>query len=92
MYRIFYFYLGVLWYFSTKYHAKSNQYNIIVYDILGKEFKLDWIRTNFKTRQDATSFVKEYKNRFPQYDFSIGENMPEIKRRTIFSKILRDQR
>jgi hypothetical protein len=75
----FVFILGILWYFSTRYYAKPNQYNIIVYDLLGNEFRLDGIRTNFKTKQVATSFVSEYKNRFPHHDFSVGENIPEIK-------------
>ncbi len=87
----FVFVFGVLWFFSKKYHIKSDQYNIIVYDLLEKQVKLDGVRTSFKTKEVATSFLKEYKNRFTHYEFSIAETIPEFKRRTIFS-ILRDQR
>ena len=81
----FVFSIGVLWYCSTKYHVKPNQYNIIVYDQLGKEFSMDDIRTNFKTKQVAKSYLKEYQRTFPYYDFSIEELLPEFKRRRIFS-------
>ena len=81
---------GIPWYLSTKYIVRPNQYQIVVYDALGKEFSLEGIRTSFKTKQVAISFVKEYSKRFPHYDFSIGESIPEVKR-SIFS-IQRDQR
>jgi len=79
-------------FFSIKYHAKPDQYNIIVYDLLGKQVKLDGIRTSFKTKEVATSFLKEYKNHFTHYEFSIAETIPEFKRRATFPKISRDQR
>ena len=88
----FVFVFGVLWFFSIRYYVKPDQYNIIVYDLLGKQVKLDGIRTSFKTKEVATSFLKEYKNRFTHYEFSIAETIPEFKRRTIFSKISRIQR
>ena len=81
--------LGSLWYLSTKYYVKPNQYNIIIYDPLGKEFKIEEIRTEFKTKKVAISYVREYKNRFPNYDFSLAEEIPQIKGRKIFSKISR---
>lgn len=73
--------LGIVWYFTTKYNIKPNQYNIIVYDPFGKEFNLEGIRTNFKTKQVAISFLKDYKIRFPVYDFSIEEQLPEFRNR-----------
>ena len=81
--------LGSLWYLSTKYYVKPNQYNIIIYDPLGKEFKIEEIRTEFKTKKVAIRYVREYKNRFPNYDFSLAEEIPQIKGRKIFSKISR---
>ena len=81
--------LGALWYFSTKYYVHPNHYNIIIYDTLGKEFKIDEIRTNFKTKNVAISYAKEYKNRFPSYDFAIAEEFPQIKGRRIFARIQR---
>ena len=83
---------GVLWYFSTKCYVKPDKYNIVIYDLFGEEQKLDGIRTSFKTIEVATSFLNEYKKNIPHYEFSIAESIPEIKRRTIFSRILRSQR
>ena len=51
----------------------------------GKEFRPEWIRTRFKTKQVATRFLKEYKRCFPHYDFTIGEEFPEFKKRASFS-------
>lgn len=88
----FVFVFGALWYFSAKYYAKPSHYSIVVYDILGKEFKLDGIRTEFKTRRAAINHMREYKDRFSHYDFSIREYMPEIRKRAIFLKIPRIQK
>ncbi len=88
----FVFIFGVLWYFSVRYYVKPHQYSIIVYDLLGNESKLDGIRTDFKIRRVAISHVREYRNRFSHYDFYIRENIPEIGKRTVFSKISRIQK
>jgi len=60
--------------------------------LLGNQVKLDGVRTSFKTKEVATSFLKEYKNRFSHYEFSIAETIPEFKRRPIFPKVSRNQR
>ena len=81
--------LGILWYFSTRYHVKPNHYAVIIYDIFGKQIKLDEVRTNFKTHKVARSYISEYQRRFPRYDFSMATEIPEIKRnivRRIFKK------
>ena len=81
----FVFNFGVLWYLSTRYYVRPNQFNIVIYDPFGKEFKMDGIRTKFNTKNAAVSYTKEYRKRFPNYDFTIGESISEITRRTIFS-------
>lgn len=81
----FVFAFGILWYF-TKYSIKQNQYTIIVYDVFGKEFQLDGIRTDFKTKQVAQNYLREYKDRFSHYDFSIKEMMPDFKRTVFFHR------
>lgn len=82
---------GIIWYLSTKYHVNHNQFNIIVYDTLGKEFHMNGIRTNFTIKKVAISYTREYKNRFPNYDFSIAEEIPRFRGR-IISKIVKNQR
>ncbi|MBS1268046.1 MAG: hypothetical protein MAG458_00764 [Nitrosopumilus sp.] len=75
--------LGALWYCSTKYYVKPNDYEIIIYDIFGKQIKIKEIRTKFKTSKVAKSHVREYKKRLPHYDFTIAIDEPNIKQNSI---------
>lgn len=72
--------LGILWYCSTRYHVRPNQFTIIIYDIFGREVKIDGVRTNFKIKEVAQSYISEYRNRFQHHSFSIGEEI-QIKTR-----------
>ncbi len=85
----FVFIFAFLWYCSTKYHVKPKAFNIMIYDVYGKESKPDGIRTKFNTREVAFSYIKEYQKIFPHLDFSIQSNILEIKRKIIFSSILK---
>ena len=81
----FVFIFGILWYASTKYYIKPDQYNIGIYDKSEKECKIDGIRTSFKTQQVAQSYIKEYQKSFPQFKFTMKTNTLEIKRRMNFN-------
>ena len=48
-----------------------------------KQVKIKEIRTDFKTRDVAKSFISEYQKRFPHYDFSMRIETPEIKENTV---------
>ena len=80
-----------MWFFSTRYYEKPKQYSIIVYDVFGKQNIIDGLRTDFQTTEVATSYIKEYQKRFPQYSFSLESSLPEIKRKTIFHPLLKKQ-
>ncbi|QMU54657.1 MAG: hypothetical protein GKS07_07115 [Nitrosopumilus sp.] len=73
--------LGILWYCSSKYQVKQEQYKIIIYDVFGKQVKVDGVRTKFSTYKVATNYISEYQDRFPHYNFSMAAEIPEIKRR-----------
>jgi len=83
--------LGILWYCSSKYHVVPNHYTIIIYDIFGKQSKIDNIRTNFKTREVAQSYISEYQKRFPFHDFSMALELIDVENTNlrIFKKIQR---
>ena len=84
--------LGILWYFSSKYQVKPNHYTILIYDVFGNQMKIDEIRTSFNTYRVTKSYILEYQNRFPHYDFSMATEMQEIRRKTllrIFKKVQR---
>ena len=78
--------LGILWY-STRCFVKHNQYKIIIYDVLGNQIDMDWIRTNFNTPKVANIYILEYQNRFSHYNFSMATEMQDIKRDWILEKI-----
>ena len=84
--------LGIVWYCSSKYQVKPNQYTISIYDVFGKEITINEIRTSFNTYKVTNSYILEYQKRFPHYNFSMTEEMPKIKRKEplrIFKKIYR---
>ena len=83
--------LGILWYCSSKYQVNPSQYTIIVYDVFGKQSKIDGIRTRFKTIDVAQSYISEYQKRFEGHSFSMAQEIPIIKNTgyRIFKKIQR---
>ncbi|MEM4391525.1 MAG: hypothetical protein QXG67_01915 [Candidatus Nitrosotenuis sp.] len=72
--------LGVAWFF-TRYCEVSSTHRIIVYDLLGKEIRVQELRTKFNTRTAAISFAKHYGRLFPHYQFCLEPSTPQIKRR-----------
>ncbi|AFS80547.1 hypothetical protein NKOR_03265 [Candidatus Nitrosopumilus koreensis AR1] len=84
--------LGVAWYCSTKFYVNPNRHSIVIYDVFGKEIKLDGVRVNFQTQNVAQSYITEYKERFPHYNFAMAIEASEIRKNTIpriFKKIQR---
>ncbi|MCA9812452.1 MAG: hypothetical protein KC483_06285 [Nitrosarchaeum sp.] len=75
--------LAIIWYFSTRCYVSPSQHTVKIYDSSGIETSLDEVRTQFKTKQVAFSFAKEYKNQFPQYDFVVGEEIPKTQLRLV---------
>ena len=78
---------GTLWIFSSRYYEKPKKYSIIAYDVFGKQNTIDGLRTEFQTKQVATSYQKYYQKSFPHYDFSIAVELPTTGKRRIFSLI-----
>ena len=75
--------LGILWYCSSKYEVKQEQFKIIIYDVFRNQVRIDGVRTSFGTYKVATNYISEYQDRFPHYDFSMAVEIPEIKRRPL---------
>ena len=77
--------LGTLWFFTRRCEI-PHIYNIVIYDVLGKQVNLD-VRTKFQTHTAAVSFAKHYRRLFPQYDFVLESGLPQIKRKFLAPKI-----
>lgn len=82
---------GILWHCSSKYYIKLSHYSVVVYDIFGKQSKIEGVRTRFKTVRVAQSFISEYQKRFSGHSFSIAQDMLQINNMSyrIFKKIQR---
>ncbi len=80
---------GIMWFCSTRYYVNPQTFNIVIYDVYGKESKPGGIRTKFKTREVAISYIKEYQKLFPHLDFSIQSDIPEIKRTLMIKRIMK---
>ena len=80
---------GIMWFFSTRYYVKPQLFNIVIYDVYGKETKPDGIRTKFRTQSVALSYIREYQKLYSHLDFSIQSNFPEIKRSLMIKGIMK---
>ena len=83
--------LGILWYCSSKYQVKQEEYKIMIYDVFGNNVDIDGVRTRFKTYKVATNHISEYQKRFPHYDFSMAAEIPEIRRRPLLRIFKKNQ-
>ena len=75
--------LGMLWYCSTKYYVRTNHHSIIAYNVFGEQVKIDEIRTEFKNYQVAQSYISDYQEKFPHYDFSLASDIHELKNNSV---------
>ncbi|KER07125.1 hypothetical protein AAA799E16_00065 [Marine Group I thaumarchaeote SCGC AAA799-E16] len=65
----------------------TKNYSLICFDIFGKESLLDGLRTEFKTNDVAWSFMKEYKQRHPLYNFALVTETLNSEKKTIIRYI-----
>lgn len=77
--------LGTLWFFTRRCEL-PHKHTIVIYDMLGKQAKLDGLRTSFNTKAAAVSFAKHYVTVFPQYEFVLESRLPDIRRRFLVSQ------
>ena len=85
----FVFIFGTLWFFSARTYQKPLQYSLIVYDVLGDEKIINYLRRDFSTKRVARSFIKEYQKQFPQYDFILKDYLP-TNCQSYFKKFLKE--
>jgi hypothetical protein len=81
------FVFALSWYFKAKPNNKPKNYSIVVFDIYGKKSHISGIRTEFKNHDVAWSFMKQYKEMFPLYNFGLISDIPNSDKPTIFRYI-----
>ena len=81
------FLFAIAWLVKARPHNRTKKYDVVVFDVFGKESKIDGIRTEFKTHDVAWSFMKQYKNMYPLYNFALVSNQAKQEKPTIFKYI-----
>ena len=81
---------GTLWIFTAKYYVSPTKFEIIISDINNNQIKNNQIRTVFKTREVAHSYVEEYQKIFPEHSVLLIDSELQFNKRWIRS--LKNQR
>jgi len=81
------FLFAIAWLIKARPHNRPKKYDVVVFDVFGKESKIEGIRTEFKTHDVAWSFMKQYKETYPLYNFALVSKQPKQDKPTIFKYI-----
>ncbi|KEQ55972.1 hypothetical protein AAA799E16_01789 [Marine Group I thaumarchaeote SCGC AAA799-E16] len=78
----------VAWLFRAIPRNRTKNYQIISFDVFGKQNKIEGLRTEFKTHDAAWSFMKEYKKSYPLYGFAlVSDTLSNDEKKTIIRYI-----
>ena len=81
------FIFALAWILKAKPHNRPKKYSIIPFDVFGKKSTIESIRTEFTTHDVAWSFMKQYKESYPLYNFALVSDLPKSDKPTIFRYI-----
>jgi len=78
------FLFAIIWFLRARPKTRPKKYMVVSYDVFGKETVIDGLRTEFRTHDVAWSFMKQYKSRYPLYNFALVSDLSNSNRKTIF--------
>jgi len=81
------FLFALSWLLKARPHNRPKSYSIITFDVYGKKSQILDIRTEFKTHDVAWSFMKQYKEAYPLYNFAMVSTLSKSDKPTIFRYI-----
>ena len=81
------FAFAVAWFLKARPHNRPKQYNIVMFDIDGKETVLQGLRTDFRNHDVAWSFMKQYKKSNPLYNFALVSDVKKNRKKVMFRYI-----
>jgi len=81
------FLFALAWLFKARPHKIPKQYQVIIFDIFGKESRIDGLRTEFKNHDVAWSFMKFYKKSYPLCNFAMVTKQKSSTKKIIFKYI-----
>ena len=81
------FLFAFTWLLKARPHKIPKRYLVAIFDIFGKESKIDGLRTEFKNQDVAWSFMKFYKKSYPLYNFALVAKQKNSYKKIIFKYI-----
>ena len=81
------FLFALAWLLKARPHKIPKQYQVIVFDIFGKESRIDGLRTEFKNHDVTWSFMKFYKKSYPLHSFAMVTKQKNSPKKIIFKYI-----
>ena len=81
------FLFALAWLLKARPHKIPKQYQVIVFDVFGKESQIDGLRTEFKNHDVAWSFMKLYKKSYPLHSFAMVTKQKNSPKKIIFKYI-----
>ena len=81
------FLFALAWLLRARPHKIPKKYQVLVFDIFGKETQLDGLRIEFKNHDVAWSFMKFYKKSYPLNNFAMVTEQKNSPKKIIFKYI-----
>ena len=81
------FLFALAWLLKARPRKISKKYQVLVFDIFGKESQIDGLRTEFKNHDVAWSFMKFYKKSYPLNNFAMVTEQRNSPKKIIFKYI-----
>jgi hypothetical protein len=81
------FLFALAWLIKARPRKIAKQYYVIIFDIFGKESKVDGLRTEFKNHDVAWSFMKFYKKSYPLCNFAMVTKQKNSSKKIIYKYI-----
>ena len=81
------FLFALAWLVKARPHKIPKKYQVLVFDIFGKESQIDGLRTEFKNHDVAWSFMKFYKKSYPLCNFAMTTMQKNSQKKIIFKYI-----
>ena len=81
------FLFALTWLLKARPHKIPKQFQVIIFDIFGKESQIDGLRTKFKNHDVAWSFMKLYKKSYPFHNFAMVTKQKNFPKKIIHKYI-----
>jgi len=81
------FLFALTWLLKARPHKIPKKYQVIVYDVFGKESQINGLRTEFKNHDVAWSYMKFYKKSYPLHNFAMVTKQKNSPKKIIYKYI-----